>query len=76
MDLSAKAFKVKPGYMVLQKWMVRMVGLFNPVIKESVEMLYQSEFDYEFDSSKFEKAFGFKPTTYEAGIMETAKSFK
>jgi nucleoside-diphosphate-sugar epimerase len=76
MDLTAKAFKVKPGYMVLQKWMVRIAGLFNPIIKESVEMLYQSEFDYEFDSSKFEKAFGFKPTTYEVGIKATAASYK
>jgi nucleoside-diphosphate-sugar epimerase len=75
-ELTAKAFEVKPGYMVLKKWMVQMAGLFNPIIKESVEMAYQSEFDYEFDSSKFEKAFSYKPTSYEAGIKETAKYYK
>jgi nucleoside-diphosphate-sugar epimerase len=75
MELTADAFKVKPGYMVLKKWMVQMAGLFNPIIKESIEMLYQSEFDYQFDSSKFEKAFSIKPTSYTAGIAETVKSF-
>jgi nucleoside-diphosphate-sugar epimerase len=76
MGLTAKAFKVKPDYMVLKKWMVRMAGVFNPIVKESIEMIYQNEFDYLFDSSKFEKAFGFKPTTYEAGIKETANSYR
>jgi nucleoside-diphosphate-sugar epimerase len=56
--------------------MVQMAGLFNPIIKESVEMAYQSEFDYEFDSSKFEKAFGYKPTSYTEGIVKTAKSYR
>jgi len=75
-ELTAKAFKVKPGHLVLKKWMVQIAGLFNPIIKESVEMLYQNETDYQFDSSKFEKAFDFKPTSYEAGILETVKSYK
>jgi nucleoside-diphosphate-sugar epimerase len=76
MDLTAKAFEMKPGFMVLKRWMVQMAGLFNPIIKESVEMLYQNETDYQFDSSKFEKAFGYKPTAYEAGIIDTSKSYK
>jgi len=75
-ELSARAFGVKPDYMVIPKWMLKMIGLFNPIINESVEMLYQNEVDYIFDSSKFEKAFGFKPTSYETGITETAKSYK
>jgi nucleoside-diphosphate-sugar epimerase len=75
-ELSAKAFGAKPDYMVLKKWMVQMAGLFNPIIKESIEMLYQNEVDYIFDSSKFEKVFGLKPTSYESGIRETAKSYK
>ncbi len=43
-------------------------------MKESYEMLYQYDRDYVFDSSKFEKAFGFKPTSYEAGIDEIIKT--
>lgn len=75
-ELAAKAMGVKPEYMVVKKWMVQMLGLFNKVIKESYEMLYQNEFDYLFDSTKFEKAFNYKPISYEEGIIETAKSMK
>ncbi len=75
-ELVAKEFGVKPNYMVLQKWMVRMAGLFDTNIKEAVEMLYQSEVDYLFDSSKFEKAFNFTPTTYSLGVLETVKATK
>jgi nucleoside-diphosphate-sugar epimerase len=42
-------------------------------MKELGEMLYQNEFPYVFDSSKFEKAFQFKPTPYEEGIRQTAE---
>jgi nucleoside-diphosphate-sugar epimerase len=75
-ELSAKAFEVKPDFMVLKRWMVQMAGIFNPIIKESVEMLYQNEVDYIFDSSKFAKEFGVVPTSYETGIKATANSYK
>lgn len=74
--LAAKAFNVKPAYMVLPKWMVQMAGLFNHNIKEAVEMIYQSKYEYLFDSSKFEKAFGYKPTVYEEGIKATAAAYR
>jgi nucleoside-diphosphate-sugar epimerase len=69
----AEEFGVKPRYSILSRWMLQMAGLFNPVVRESIEMLYQSEFEYLFDSSKFDKAFGFKTTTYDEGIGETVK---
>ncbi|MBK5279600.1 MAG: NAD-dependent epimerase/dehydratase family protein [Bacteroidia bacterium] len=75
-ELAAKEFGVKPDYMILKKWMVRMAGLFDSNIREAVEMLYQSEVDYLFDSSKFEKAFNFTPTTYSQGLVETVKAAK
>lgn len=75
-ELAAKEFGVKPNYTVLKMWMIQMVGFFIPVVKESIEMLYQNEHDYLFDSTKFEKAFNFKPTSYQDGIVETAKSMK
>ncbi len=73
-ELAAKAMNTKPEVMVVKKWMVKMLGLFNKAIKESYEMLYQNEYDYLFDSTKFEKEFNFRPTSYEQGINETAKS--
>lgn len=76
LNLAAKAFNAKPGYMVIPVWMLKMIGLFNPIIKESVEMMYQNQVDYIFDSSKFEKEFGFKPTSYSDGITATVDSFR
>ena len=75
-EIAAKAFGVEPRYTVLKKWMIQMVGYFVPVVKESIEMLYQNEHDYLFDSTKFEKAFNFTPTSYQDGIAETVKSMK
>lgn len=75
-EMAATAYGAKPNYMVVPKWMLRSIGLFSPVIKESIEMLYQNEADYIFDSSKFEKAFGFRATSYESGIKLTADFYK
>ncbi len=52
--------------------MLRLAGLFDGNVKALMEMLYQNEFDYVFDSSKFENAFAFKPTSYEQGMMQLA----
>jgi len=75
-ETAAKAFGVELKFMVLKKWMIQMVGMFVPVVKESIEMLYQNEYDYLFDSTKFEKAFNFTPTNYQDGIAATVKSMR
>jgi nucleoside-diphosphate-sugar epimerase len=75
-ELSAAALN-KPGrFRVLSKWLVRLVGIFDKTTSELYEMLYQYEFDYLFDSSKFENAYHFKPTSYEEGIRATAEGYK
>jgi hypothetical protein len=51
----------------------RALGLFIPVLREFVEMMYQYENDYFFDSSKFEKEFGMSATSYKIGIAETLR---
>ncbi len=71
--IAAKYMNTKGKIQVLPKWLISIVGLFVPIMKEMKEMLYQNEFPYEFDSSKFEKAFQFKPTSYEEGIRLTAE---
>jgi nucleoside-diphosphate-sugar epimerase len=58
-------------YMVLKPSMVRMAGVFDKTIREVYEMLYQNEYDYIFDSSKFIDAFHLQPTSYDRGIEET-----
>jgi nucleoside-diphosphate-sugar epimerase len=72
-SIAAKYMHAKNKVRVLPKWLVGIIGLFVPVMKELAEMLYQNEFPYLFDSSKFEKAFQFKPTPYEEGIRRTAE---
>ena len=54
---------------------VRVLGLFVPVLGEFVEMMYQFENDYVFDSTKFEKQFNVEATSYREGIAATLKWF-
>ncbi|MDT8279969.1 MAG: hypothetical protein RQ806_05410, partial [Erythrobacter sp.] len=58
----ARELNVKPRTQVAGKFIIRIMGLFNPIMKEFVQMLYQYDRDYVFDSSKFENAYNFKPT--------------
>jgi nucleoside-diphosphate-sugar epimerase len=74
--IAAEKLKAKNEYEVMSKWMIKLAGITNRNIRESYEMLYQSEFDYIFDSSKFEKRFNFKPTPYEKGIENTIEHFR
>jgi nucleoside-diphosphate-sugar epimerase len=53
--------------------MLKIVGLFVPVLKEMPEMMYQYDRDYFFDSSKFEKRFKFKTTSYQEGVKLTVQ---
>ena len=69
----AKELGVKPKYQIASKFMVRLLGLFVPVMRELVEMIYQYDRDYVFDSTKFETKFNFKPTPYLEGIKTIIK---
>ena len=71
----AAALDKAPHNMVLPKWMIRLGGLFDRTTAELHEMLYQYEYDYLFDSSKFEKAYNFQPISYEEGIKATANAY-
>ena len=66
--LFAKEMKVANRVLVMPAWLVKIVGIFVPVLKEMSEMLYQYDRDYFFDSSKFDRRFKFKTTTYQVGV--------
>lgn len=70
----ASELGTKADYRRAPKPMVRLIGLFIAIMKEMVEMIYQYERDYVFDSSKFEKRFEVKPTPYAEGIKITVKA--
>ena len=63
-ELSGQPFKVQ----VAPRWMLGLMGLFVPVLRENMEMLYQFEHDYRFDSSKLEQAFTVQATSYREGV--------
>lgn len=73
MELAAKEFNTKVDFSIFPKWLAGFVGLFNKTVSELVEMLYQNEFPYYFDSTKFENAFSYSPVPYGEGIKETIK---
>jgi nucleoside-diphosphate-sugar epimerase len=71
----ASELKVKPNIRAIPLFIIRMLGLFIPVMKEMPEMVYQYDRDYFFDSSKFERRFGIKPTPYREGIKEMCSAY-
>jgi nucleoside-diphosphate-sugar epimerase len=73
--LAAKYMQGSDKVQVLPKWLLKIFGWFNPFMREAYEMNYQDEFAFNFNSSKFEKAFNFKPTSYEEGVKATAQWF-
>ena len=74
--MAASEFGVTAKYRVLSRPMLRLAGWFNPQVRESYEMLYQSEAPYLFDSTKFANEFGFAGTRYPEGVRIAADSYK
>jgi nucleoside-diphosphate-sugar epimerase len=70
-DLFAKEMNVRGKVTILPKWIIRMLGLFIPVLNEMPEMMYQYDRNYFFNSSKFDRRFDFKITTYQEGVRRT-----
>lgn len=73
--LFAGALQVKPKYTVLPVWMLGVLGIFVPVMKELKEMAYQYDRDYFFDSSKFDQRFQYTPATPEAAVKAVVAEF-
>lgn len=76
-EMAAKELGVKPRYTVLPRFVLALLGLFVEAVRESMEMLYQNDRDYRFDSSKFARAFpDFRVTPYAVGIAKTLNSLR
>jgi nucleoside-diphosphate-sugar epimerase len=56
--------------------MVGVIGWFVPIMKELSEMTYQFDREYFFDSSKFNAAFNFKPTSNREAVRKTIEVLK
>ena len=76
-QLMSEIYGKKLTYIVLKKWMIRLISLFNSGMREIIELLYRYKTDYIFDSSKFNRRFpDYKITTYQEGISEIIKEIK
>ncbi len=53
------------------RWMLSLAGVFDPVVRELPEILYQTERPFVVDHSKFERAFGAHPTPHREAIRAT-----
>jgi nucleoside-diphosphate-sugar epimerase len=58
--------------MRVPKLLVRGLGLFNPIMREMVEMMYQWEVPYLIDDTKFRATFAIEPTPVEQAAAEVA----
>jgi nucleoside-diphosphate-sugar epimerase len=67
-NILAKHLGVEPKLQVLGPFMLNLVSLFIPVLKEIKELRYQLDQDYCFDSTKIEKAYGLKAISIEEGL--------
>ena len=73
-EIIATELGVQPKYQSANKLMIRILGLFNPIMKEFVEMMYQYDRDYIFKSDKFNQRFELTPTPYLQGIRDIIKA--
>jgi nucleoside-diphosphate-sugar epimerase len=70
----AKTMGVALRFRSINSIIVRILGLFMPIMKELAEIMYQYDQDYVFHSGKFNKHFDFKPTDYQAGIQHVVNA--
>jgi len=73
-SLFAREMKQPDKVMVMPLWLLRVLSLFMPLMREMPEMMYQYDRDYFFDSAKFQQRFGIQPTTYENGVKATIEA--
>jgi nucleoside-diphosphate-sugar epimerase len=65
-----------PRVQAAPKILLRAMGLFNPGIRETIEMLYEFEEPFVVDHSKFEQAFVEHATPLKEAIGETVRWYR
>jgi len=61
---------------VLPQWLKPLIGLFEPNVRELLEMQFQTDRPYRVDSSKFARRFWNNPTGFEEGVAATVASYR
>lgn len=66
-----------PNYRTAPGYILTGMGIFNPVIRELKEMVYQFEIPFIVDSSRYDRTFGdVTPTPQHEGIVQTVAWYK
>lgn len=77
LELLFEEARMPPKVAVASRPMLRIGGLFNPLLRELNETLYQFERPFVSDASKFHAAFGrFEPTPHRAAVSRTVDWFR
>ncbi len=58
------------------KILLRAVGIFNPPVRETIEMLYEFEEPFVVDASRYEQAFGVHATPLREAIRSTVRWYR
>jgi nucleoside-diphosphate-sugar epimerase len=66
----------KPKIQAAPRILVKILGKFNPLMRELQEILYQFEEPFVMDHAKFAEAFGFQPTPLKTAVKETVDWFR
>jgi nucleoside-diphosphate-sugar epimerase len=74
--LIARELGTTPRVQTVPAWMIRLIGLFVPIMREFPEMLYQYDEDYIFDSSKIEKRYGLRATDPVEGVRRMIEDLR
>lgn len=61
----------EPRFQIAGRPLLTFLGLFNPMMRELKEMLYQFEAPFRVDHSRFAQAFGAAPTPHGEAIRQT-----
>jgi nucleoside-diphosphate-sugar epimerase len=70
-ELMMGTMKKQKKIQTMPDWMINVLGIFVPILRELQDVGYQFKQDYFFNSSKFNKRFNFNPVSPEEGIKAT-----
>ncbi|MFZ4401127.1 MAG: NAD-dependent epimerase/dehydratase family protein [Bacteroidales bacterium] len=74
--LFAEEMNTKDDVKVLPVWLIKLLGIFVPILKEMPEMMYQFDRPYYFDSSKFNQKFNFTSKDNKTAVKQTIEKLK
>ena len=74
--LASEAAGVQARALAVPGLLLKVLGLANAVLRESVELLYEFNEPYLFDGSKFTSAFGGIPTPHHEALRQTVAWYR